>query len=80
MTRIQGLPDRAGGLFARLAFFMARRRLGRVPGPLRVQARHASVLAAVGGFEMALERATRVDPVAKSLAMLRAATLVGCPF
>jgi AhpD family alkylhydroperoxidase len=80
MTHISPLPARGAGLFVRFAYWMARRRLGKVPLPLQVMAHHRSVLAAVAGFELSIERASALDPKLKGLADLKAALLVACPF
>jgi hypothetical protein len=80
MSRIDGIGPARAGLLARIAYWLARRRLGRVPGPLRVYAHSNAVLQAVGGFELALERARRVEPRLLALAQLRTGALVGCPF
>jgi hypothetical protein len=80
MARIDGVDERRAGLFVRLAYWFARRRLGKVPLPLAVTAHNPSILGAMGAYEMGLERARRVDSRLKTLAGLRAASLVGCPF
>jgi AhpD family alkylhydroperoxidase len=59
---------------------MARRRVGRVPAPVGIMAHHRAVLAAAMGFELGLERARDVDVKLKELAVLKAASLVGCRF
>ena len=76
--RIQGAPER--GPIRKVAYRMARRRLGRVPEPFAVAARHTAVFAGMSGFEMALERAKRVSLRHKALGELRAAMVVGCEF
>ena len=40
MARIEGIAEGKAGLLARLAYWFARRRVGKVPEPLRVYARH----------------------------------------
>ena len=80
MAHLQPRPARGAGLFVRLAYFMARKRLGRLPAPVGIMAHHRAVLAAAGGFELAFERARVVDVELKELAMLKCASLVGCRF
>lgn len=80
MPRITPLPDSELGLFARFAGWWAKRKLGKVPGPLRVMAHSSAALQAAGGFEFAFERFEKVEPRLMCLAVLRTATLVGCPF
>jgi len=43
-------------------------------------AHHRAVLAAVGSFELAFERASSLDPVLRELAQVKVASLVGCRF
>ena len=76
--RIQGAPER--GPIRKVAYAMARKRLGRVPEPFAVAARHTPVFAGMSGFEMALERSKRVSLRHKALGELRAAMVVGCEF
>ncbi len=79
MARIDG-SDRGGSPLARFAFWVSRRRHGKVTGPLKLYARHPTVLYGVGQMEMALRRARRVPVNLRELAVLRVATRVGCPF
>ena len=76
--RIQGAPER--GPLRKVAYEMARRRLGRVPEPFAVAAHHTKVFGAMSGFEMALERCDNVPERYKALGELRAAMVVGCEF
>jgi AhpD family alkylhydroperoxidase len=80
MTHLPPVLPRDAGLFVRFTYWMARRRLGRVPAPLGIMAHHTSILAAVGGFELALERADRLEVHLRELANVKAASLVGCRF
>jgi hypothetical protein len=80
MPRITLLPDRELGLFGRLAAWFTKRKLGKVPAPLRAVAHSPALLRAVGGFEFAAEKMTKVDAKLMCLAVLRTSTLVGCPF
>ncbi len=76
--RIQGAPER--GPLRKVAYGMARKRLGRVPEPFAVAAHHPKVFGAMSGFEMALERSNRIPIRYKALGELRAAMVVGCEF
>ena len=80
MARVEGVPAARAGLFVRLAYWFTRRRLRTVPEPLAIMAHQPAILAGVAGYELALERARLVDPRLKTLAGLKAAALVGCPF
>jgi AhpD family alkylhydroperoxidase len=76
--RIQGAPER--GPLRKVAYSMARKRLGRVPEPFAVTAHHTKMFGAMSGFEMALERSKSVPVRFKALGELRAAMVVGCEF
>ncbi len=80
MARIDGVPPRRAGLLARFAYWYSRRRFGKVPEPLTVMAHHGWVSAGVGAFELTIERSRLVEARLKTLAAIKAAMLVGCPF
>ncbi len=80
MARIQGVPENKAGLLSRLVYWMARRRLGKVPEPLTLVAHHPWLSRGYGMFELALLKSRLVDARLKELATLKVATLVGCPF
>lgn len=80
MLRIQPRPVSGSGLFVRLSYWMARKRLGHVPAPVGVMANSRWVLAAVAGYELAQEKAHALEPRLKDLANLKVATEVGCRF
>jgi AhpD family alkylhydroperoxidase len=73
-------PYPARGFLVRLAYWFARRRFGRVPGPVRVFAHNPWTLSAVAGFELASERGRAAPARLKELASVKVATLVGCRF
>jgi len=79
-ARVQPVPAARRSLLLRIARWFARRRFGRVPTPVDAYAHSPALLAAVGGFELAIDRADRVDPRLKAIAELKVAALVGCPF
>ena len=80
MTRVSPMRSGEAGLLARLAFRASRQRLGSVPEPVAVTARHPAILAGYGAFEMALERSSLVDERLKELAGVKAAMVAGCEF
>ncbi|HEX2464618.1 MAG TPA: hypothetical protein VHR17_08320 [Thermoanaerobaculia bacterium] len=80
MTRIQGVSADDASAIANEAFQKVERALGSVPEPLRVTAHSEAILQAYMGFERFLARAGRVDAKLKSLANLKTAALIGCPF
>jgi hypothetical protein len=80
MARIQGVEERNAGLFVRLAYWLTRRKLGRLIEPVKITAHHPRLLRAVAGMEMGQQAARSVPADLKALASIKAAMLVGCPF
>ncbi len=80
MAHIEPRPARTAGLFVRLVYSFARRRLGRVPIPVGIMAYNRAILSAALGFELGLERARTIDTRLKELASVKAASLIGCRF
>jgi hypothetical protein len=80
MARVEGAPPGRVGPFARLAYWLCRRRFGKVVEPLAVHAHHPAIFQGYGAYEFALGRARKVPACLKTLAGIKAATLVGCPF
>jgi hypothetical protein len=78
MSRIEAAPP--GSAVVQEAFDRVERAMGSVPEPLRVSAHSEAILQATMGYERYLARAGRVDAKLKSLASLKTAALVGCPF
>ena len=69
-----------GGPLRALCLWLSRRRFGEVAEPLTVMAHHPKLLLGYGMMELAFERSKLVDEHLKSLAVLKAATMVGCEF
>ncbi len=80
MARMKGISDGQAGFMTRRVFAEAARQAGRVPDPLRIMARSAPTMWAAGLFQMAFGRAKSVDERLKTLACLKAASLIGCVF
>lgn len=84
MARIVGAdPSKQGllhGLFTRVIYSMAKRKVGRLVMPVRIAAHHARLLWGYGQMEQSLFSSHLVDESLKNLGQLRVATLVGCPF
>lgn len=80
MARIEGISDKQASVFTRTVYGAVRRKIGRVPEPVRITAHQPRLLAAVGGMEMAQEAMRSVDPVVKALVGIKTAMLIGCPF
>ncbi len=80
MARISGVEPQRANLFTRLTYWMTKRKLGRIVEPIKITAHQTRLLAAMGDMEMA-QMAMRTVPLGlKSLASIKVATLVGCPF
>jgi hypothetical protein len=79
MARIEGVKSNAGW-FARFVYAMARKRLGKMPEPLAIQAHHGAIFKGNAAFEYALEHAKLVDHKLKALAEIKASSLIGCPW
>jgi AhpD family alkylhydroperoxidase len=73
-------PVTQPGPLARIAYAASRRRFGQVPEPLTVWAHHRGVMMATIRHEAAIQRWSALDPACKSLAVLRAAQVIGCPW
>ena len=73
-------PVENPGLLTRFAYRTARRRYGKVPEPLTVWAHSRRILLSVSGFEQAVAGWRELDATCKSLAVLRAAQVIGCPW
>ena len=80
MARIEGISDQQANIFTRAVYGAVRKKLGRVPEPMRISALQQKLMAAVGGMEMAQEGMRSVDPVLKALVGIKAATRIGCAF
>ena len=77
---MEGIGEEQASLLTRSVYAATRRKLGRVPEPLRITAHQPRLLAAVGGMELAQEGMHAVDAVLEALAGIKAAALIGCPF
>jgi alkylhydroperoxidase family enzyme len=80
MPRLRELRETRPGWLARIVYAVTRRKLGKVPESVKVLHRNPAILTAVGAYETALERASAAPARLKSLAELRVALMVGCPF
>jgi hypothetical protein len=86
MARMKGIEPHEAGWFTRLIYWVVRRKMGKLTGqnrlvePIKIAAHHPRLLKALGQMEMGQEAARSVPAPLKSLASIKAATLVGCPF
>lgn len=86
MPRIQGVEPHEAGLFTRIVYWFVRRKIGSLTGarrlvePIKITAHHPRLLRAMGQMEMGQDAATSVDARLKTLASIKAAMLIGCPY
>ena len=80
MARIEGVEGANRSLFTRFAYFMSKRKLGRIITPIKITAHHPRLLRAYAHMELGQEAAKSVEPQLKALAQLKIAMLIGCPF
>ena len=80
MSRLLQLREARPGLFGRIIYFFTRRRLGKVPAPVKVAHRNKALLTGIAAYELGLENSTRAPERLKSLASVRAALEIGCAF
>ncbi len=79
MPRIPGVPTREAGPLVRVMYWYAKRRLGAVPEPFSVLARHRRLLLAAARHEMSAEKASTVLPAnVREIAVYRTAQQLGC--
>jgi hypothetical protein len=63
-----------------MAFFMSRRKLGKVVRLVRVHGLHGSLLLGYGQMETGQGKTKSFPPSVKALAKVRVAMRIGCPF
>jgi hypothetical protein len=86
MPRIKGVEPHEAGWLTRLVYWFVKRAMKkvagqpRIPEPIKITAHHWKLLKATGQMEQGQAAATAVPAALKSLASLKVATLVGCPF
>ncbi len=84
MARISGAEPRQkgffSGLFVRFVYWAVKRKLGKVVMPIQIVAHCPKILWGHVQMELAFQGSHKVEDSLKSLAQVRAATLIGCPF
>ncbi len=79
MARIESVES-TNRPFTRFAFFMSKRKLGRVITPIKIMAHHPRLLRAYAHMELGQEAARTVDAQLKALVQVKIAMSIGCPF
>jgi 4-carboxymuconolactone decarboxylase len=86
MARMKGIEPHEAGWFTRLIYWVVRRKVGKMTGqnrliePIKITAHHPRLLKALGQMETGQAAARSVPAPLKSLASIKAAILVGCPY
>ena len=80
MPRIPVVPDEEASWLLRFANRYTRKQRGTSLEPTRIMGHQSWILGGAGAMEMALERSSHVPSRLKSLAGLKAAARIGCPF
>jgi hypothetical protein len=86
MARMTGVAPHEAGWFTRLVYWLVRREMNKLTGqprliePIKITAHHPRLLRALGQMEQGQAAARSVPVALKSLAAIKAATLVGCLF
>jgi hypothetical protein len=84
MARIPGASSNQGSLIRRLfvgiVYSLTQRRLGKIIMPIQVTAHHPKIFWGYCQMEQSQAGSKLINHKLKTLAELRVATLVGCPF
>lgn len=80
MPRLDGVDHEHAGLFARIVYFMTKRRLGRVIAPIKIKAHHPRLLRGYVHMELGQQAAHALPAQLKTLADVKVAKMIGCPF
>lgn len=86
MARMQGVEPNEAGPFTRLVYWFTKRSMNKITGnarliePVKIAAHHPRLLRGIGQMEQGQAAAKSVPAALKTLASIKAATLVGCPF
>jgi hypothetical protein len=78
--RLPGVQNNEAGLFVKIAYFITRRKYGKVIDPVRIYAYRPRILRAAGGLFRASLGKTIVTPRLKGLVMHQTSRLIGCLF
>ena len=86
MPRIKGLEPHEAGWATRIIYWLVRRKIAKLTGqervvePVKITAHHPRLLRAMGQMEMGQDAARSVRPELKTLASIKAAMVIGCPY
>ena len=80
MARIEGVRDDEASFMTKRVFAAAAKEAGAVPDPLRIMAKSSGTMWGAGLLQVSLDRARSVPDRLKTLACLKAASMIGCVF
>ena len=80
MARIEGVSDVEASFVQKRVFAIAESQTGAVPEPLRIMAKSSGTMWGAGLFQLGFDRAHSVPDKLKTLACLKAASMIGCVF
>ena len=80
MARIEGVRDDEASFMTKRVFAAAAKEAGAVPDPLRIMAKSSPTMWGAGLLQVSLDRAKSVPDRLKTLACLKAASMIGCVF
>ena len=79
MARMQGLSDAESGWFARVFYWIMRRRSGKVGQTWRIAAHAPGLLAGWAFHEAFFDRRGQIERRLRTLIQIKVAMMVGCP-
>lgn len=80
MARIPGVEAGDAGWLTRIAYYFTKRKFRRVVFPMKVHAHHPGLFRSMVWMETGQMGAKSVDAILKSIAQIKVAMLIGCPF
>lgn len=86
MARLSGVEPAQASWLTRLIYRIVRRKIKQITGqdrlvePIKIMAHHPRLLRALGAMESGQAAACLVDPALKTLASIKTAMLIGCPY
>ncbi|MFZ1890517.1 MAG: hypothetical protein WAU33_21020 [Candidatus Binataceae bacterium] len=78
--RVRGLESREAKWSMRALYFLLKRQFGNVLTPYKVLAHRPGITMALTTLTAAVEYSKALDPIVKSIVLIRAAQMIGCPF
>jgi AhpD family alkylhydroperoxidase len=80
MARIAGVSEQDASPEILAVYKRVKVRFGKLLEPITIAANHPEIFKAYTSYEGCFGAASRVDPKLKELAILKVATVIGCPF